>query len=178
MMTKRKSINLICIFLVMAVIMSSALMAAITIFDDGTNEDDNSSKKHFGGYNPLGGNNSWGDMDISLDDLSGLLNLNGMLGLMNNVPQNLNTLVYKVRSTETEQLYLRIKSFGNYNGSNMWNDAWEYSIDKGSAYSPIYLTGDTLSYLQRASVQIEAFVDQYLLAALSGFLLNKSGPPA
>ena len=159
MNSKKQSINLICVFLILAVLLSAALIAAFAIFkDDGiTGSPKNPSTS---GRSP-----QYTSPSLSYDDFGGLLNLNGALGLSPLLPLEGSINVYSVKSTESQKTYFKIKSFGNYNGTNTWEEAEEYigkiNDSHSASYLPAYLFENKFS--EPSSVLITPHFDQYIL---------------
>ena len=93
-------------------------------------------------------------------DGSGILNLGGAIG--GQMPGGASNVVcYRLYNEKTDKVYLKLKSFGDYNG-RAWLDATPYYEFIGGQYSADYLTGSTApeSY---SMLQIESLTGQYAL---------------
>ncbi len=97
---------------------------------------------------------------------SGNLGGNGNSGNGGNV--DVNYLIYKIFSeTQTGGMYLRNKSFGNYNGKG-WESASEYKVLLNDRYSPMAITSIAYSTSTEFRVRIEPFIDAYVLPYFLG----------
>ncbi len=63
---------------------------------------------------------------------------NGNIGLRDDV--DMEKVMFSVQATETDTLYLKAESKGDYNG-NSWSDAVEYNVLLNGTYSASYLPG-------------------------------------
>ena len=173
MLNYRKTINLICVFLVLSVLCASVLLTAIALISP----QEDSMPQDGGGARPGGGggyNSGWGsgsmmpggDFPIEIEDLEGLVNLDGLIGLSGLLNAGkLNMTVYKIKSTESGFLYLRIKSFGDYNGKE-WGEAQKYNIEVVDGFSAIYLPSlvyDSFALENPASISIQPMINQYIV---------------
>ena len=82
--------------------------------------------------------------------------------------------VYKVRSSETGTIYMKIKSFGDYNGTNVWKEATEYVNKINSTYSAIYLPAQLVEKhgVSPSSAEIDPILNQYVLPYYPSILNN------
>ena len=127
----------------------------------------------FGGAGGIGGFGSLGgDGELSgngAGTISGGMSQSGEIGLGGGkLPEGGNkSAIAFVKADETAYLYLKLKSFGDYNG-NGWNDApvyTEYLVDDNNSYSMNYLTGTALynAGVQTTTLEISSLTGQYFL---------------
>ena len=78
------------------------------------------------------------------------------------------SLVFSVLSSADGQMYMRLKSFGDYDGQR-WGEAQEYTQWLDGAYSMNYLTGIALEYSGRsaATAKISSATSAALASSLS-----------
>ena len=72
------------------------------------------------------------------------------------------TVIYSVYGSASEYVYLKIRSYGDYNGKG-WEEAPEYPLLIENTYSPAYLTATALKEagVKAKTVRIKSFCNQY-----------------
>ena len=124
------------------------LSGVIEITGEKDDDDDNG-----GG----GGGGGGGSTEL---DISGGLGGSGSGGDGNGEP----VLVMRIRSTQSGSIYMRLMSFGNYNGSG-WDPANAYPYLLGNKFSYDYLTGISLELLgyEKVLLEVDSKSSQYML---------------
>lgn len=94
----------------------------------------------------------------------GNLNADGSIGGGGAAGAGDQSVVFSVLSSADGQMYMRLKSFGDYDGRS-WGEAQEYTQWLDGAYSMNYLTGIALEYSGRsaATAKISSATSDYLL---------------
>ena len=92
-----------------------------------------------GGGGGAGGSGGDGDKeDDGSEGGSGSLNMGGGLG--GGGGNNGNEVFFTLFGLEKDSVYLRMKSFGDFNGKDTWSEASEYGILTEDMLSPYYIT--------------------------------------
>ena len=102
-----------------------------------------------------------------LDGLGGMIDGNGALDLSGQISGNelgsngSNIICYRVYNKVDDTVYLKIKSFGEYNG-NAWLEASEYDKLIDGEHGADYLTGSSIGQMH-SRIEIESLNGQYAL---------------
>lgn len=92
------------------------------------------------------------------------IDLSGNLANGGSSEENENNTVLRIKSSYTNAIYLRLKSFGDYTGTS-WREATQYPLLLNDKYSYNYLPGIALDKAEvpEATLLVQSFTNQYLL---------------
>ena len=166
---KSKLKNPTCIAIVITAIVLAIILSGIAIFVlPGLNDEAPAEKQEFKLENLF----DVGNLGSGIGGGgSGGLDLSGNIGMGSGGGGGSggSSLAYEVYASESENVYLKVKSFGDYTGRS-WSEANVYTeyfsvYDDGAQYSANYLTGLLMSMQDSSSayIEIKPHIEQYAI---------------